>query len=77
MRVHHLNCISACPLGGWLMDRGSHDVRGKFACHCVLVETDRGLVLLDTGYGLSDVHIPRSGSRGSSCACSIRTFARS
>ena len=20
MRVHHLNCVSACPLGGYLMD---------------------------------------------------------
>lgn len=58
MRVHHLNCISACPLGGRLMDRGSNDVRGKLACHCVLVETDRGLVLLDTGYGLADVRNP-------------------
>ena len=58
MRVHHLNCISACPLGGRLMDRRSTDIRGKLACHCVLVETDRGLVLLDTGYGLLDVRAP-------------------
>jgi glyoxylase-like metal-dependent hydrolase (beta-lactamase superfamily II) len=58
MRVHHLNCISACPLGGRLMDRRSSDIRGKLACHCVLVESDRGLVLLDTGYGLCDVRAP-------------------
>jgi len=58
MRVHHLNCISACPLGGRLTDPRSHDVGGKLACHCVLVETDRGLVLFDTGYGVSDVRDP-------------------
>jgi glyoxylase-like metal-dependent hydrolase (beta-lactamase superfamily II) len=58
MRVHHLNCISACPLGGRLMDRRSSSLRGKLACHCVLVETNQGLVLLDTGYGLLDVRQP-------------------
>lgn len=61
MRIHHLNCISTCPLGGRLMDGRTHDVlhRGRLTCHCVLVETDRGLVLIDTGLGLRDVHDPR------------------
>jgi len=60
MRVHHLNCISACPLGGRLMDGRSKGLRGKLACHCLLVENDSGLVLIDTGYGLRDVADPRS-----------------
>jgi glyoxylase-like metal-dependent hydrolase (beta-lactamase superfamily II) len=34
--------------------------RGELACHCVLVETSAGLVLLDTGLGLRDVREPRS-----------------
>jgi glyoxylase-like metal-dependent hydrolase (beta-lactamase superfamily II) len=34
--------------------------RGHLTCHCQLVETQRGLVLIDTGFGLRDVHDPRS-----------------
>jgi len=41
------------------MDGRSHGLRGKLACRCVLVETDGGLVLIDTGYGLRDVASPR------------------
>lgn len=60
MRVHHLNCISSCPLGGRLMDGSATSVlrRGHLTCHCLLVETDDGLVLVDTGYGLRDVEDP-------------------
>ncbi|HEU4621205.1 MAG TPA: MBL fold metallo-hydrolase [Burkholderiaceae bacterium] len=62
MRIHHLNCISTCPLGGHLMD-GRTDafaLRGQLACHCLLIETDEhGLVLVDTGFGLRDVANPR------------------
>jgi glyoxylase-like metal-dependent hydrolase (beta-lactamase superfamily II) len=59
MRVHHLNCISACPLGGKLMDGTSHGLRGKLTCHCLLIETGSKLVLVDTGYGLRDVADPK------------------
>jgi glyoxylase-like metal-dependent hydrolase (beta-lactamase superfamily II) len=58
MRIHHLNCISACPLGGRLMDGRSHHLRGKLACRVVLIETDSDLILLDTGFGLLDVARP-------------------
>jgi glyoxylase-like metal-dependent hydrolase (beta-lactamase superfamily II) len=61
MRVHHLNCISGCPLGGLLMDGFTTDsLRGRVASHCLLVETADALVLVDTGYGLRDVHDPQS-----------------
>ena len=62
MRVHHLNCISTCPAGGWLMDGRTASVirRGELACHCLLVETASSLVLVDTGLGLRDVREPRS-----------------
>lgn len=33
-------------------------LRGQLACRCVLVETARELVLVDTGYGLRDVAAP-------------------
>jgi glyoxylase-like metal-dependent hydrolase (beta-lactamase superfamily II) len=58
MRVHHLNCISSCPLGGRLMDGRSNSLRGKLACRVVLIETGSELVLLDTGFGLLDVRRP-------------------
>lgn len=61
MRVHHLNCVSSCPLGGKLMDgHTTGSIRGKLVCHCLLVESSAGLVLVDTGYGLKDVEHPRS-----------------
>jgi glyoxylase-like metal-dependent hydrolase (beta-lactamase superfamily II) len=66
MRIHHLNCICACPLGGRLMDGRSPSVlqRGSLCCHCMLVETEHGLCLIDTGYGLRDVQNPRSRLSG-------------
>jgi glyoxylase-like metal-dependent hydrolase (beta-lactamase superfamily II) len=62
MRVHHLNCISTCPVGGRLMDGRTESIvrRGELACHCLLLETARGLVLVDTGFGLGDVADPAS-----------------
>jgi glyoxylase-like metal-dependent hydrolase (beta-lactamase superfamily II) len=61
MRIHHLNCVSACPLGGAFMDGVSaRSLRGRLTSHCLLLELDRGLVLIDTGYGLCDVHDPKS-----------------
>lgn len=61
MRIHHLNCISTCPLGGRLMDGRTDGLlaRGELACHCLLVETADTLVLIDTGLGLRDVRDPR------------------
>jgi glyoxylase-like metal-dependent hydrolase (beta-lactamase superfamily II) len=60
MRIHHLNCVSTCPLGGALMDGRSRSLRGRLTCHCLLVETPQSLVLVDTGFGLRDVADPRS-----------------
>jgi Zn-dependent hydrolases, including glyoxylases len=62
MRIHHLNCISTCPLGGKLMDGSARSVfeRGHLTCHCLLIETDSGLVLCDSGLGLRDVATPRA-----------------
>jgi glyoxylase-like metal-dependent hydrolase (beta-lactamase superfamily II) len=60
MRIHHLNCISSCPLGGRLMDGETRSAiaRGHLCCHCLLVEGERGLTLVDTGYGMGDVADP-------------------
>lgn len=47
MRVHHLNCGTMHPLGA-----------PRIVCHVLLVETDNGLVLVDTGHGLDDCADP-------------------
>ena len=62
MRVHHLNCISSCPLGGKLMDAGPESIvqRGHLTNHCLLIETGTELILVDTGFGLRDVQDPKS-----------------
>jgi glyoxylase-like metal-dependent hydrolase (beta-lactamase superfamily II) len=61
MRIHHLNCVSACPVGGFVMDgMTKHSLRGRLVSHCLLLEADDSLVLVDTGYGLRDVRAPRS-----------------
>ena len=41
------------------MDGRSLALRGRLACHCLLLETRAGLVLVDTGFGTHDVHDPR------------------
>jgi glyoxylase-like metal-dependent hydrolase (beta-lactamase superfamily II) len=62
MQIHHLNCISTCPVGGKLMDGRTPSVigRAELACHCLLLQTDNSLVLIDTGLGTKDVADPRS-----------------
>ncbi|MCH8685864.1 MBL fold metallo-hydrolase [Pedomonas mirosovicensis] len=61
MRIHHLNCGTDCPLGGALYDGRSHGLHANIVCHCLLIETNEGLVLVDTGYGLKDVLRPHDG----------------
>ena len=58
MRVHHLNCGTCCPAGGRLFDGRSDGPLGHLVCHCLLIETDQGLVLVDTGFGTRDVNQP-------------------
>ena len=59
MKVHHLNCGCMCPLGGALFDGFSKGIFAHLVCHCLLIETDRdGLVLVDTGFGQTDIRQP-------------------
>jgi glyoxylase-like metal-dependent hydrolase (beta-lactamase superfamily II) len=58
LKIHHLNCGTDCPFGGALMDGRSRGPLAHLVCHCLLVETNDGLVLIDTGYGLKDVRKP-------------------
>jgi glyoxylase-like metal-dependent hydrolase (beta-lactamase superfamily II) len=43
VKVHHLNCGTMRPPGVVPM-----------VCHCLLVETEQGLVLVDTGFGVDE-----------------------
>jgi glyoxylase-like metal-dependent hydrolase (beta-lactamase superfamily II) len=59
MRVHHLNCGTMRPLGGRLVDgRGGFLHRAELVCHCLLLETTDGLVLVETGMGSPAVRRP-------------------
>lgn len=60
MRIHHLNCGCMCPVGGALFDGFSQGLTADLICHCLLIETDQGLVLVDTGFGQRDVQSPRT-----------------
>lgn len=41
-----------CPVCGPLF--GQKGLHAKVVCHCLLLETDQGLVLVDTGLGVQD-----------------------
>jgi glyoxylase-like metal-dependent hydrolase (beta-lactamase superfamily II) len=58
MRIHHLNCGTCCPAGGRFFDGRSDGPFGHLVCHCLLIETEAGLVLVDTGFGTRDIAHP-------------------
>lgn len=59
LRVHHLNCGTMCPHGGKVIGTpGGWFEPGRMVCHSLLVETDDGLVLVDTGIGVADIAEP-------------------
>lgn len=58
MRIHYLKCGTDCPLGGAFFDGFSKGLFGLIPCAAQLVETNEGLVLIDTGYGTEDVQHP-------------------
>ena len=47
------------PLGRLTRGEGSLLSRGHLICHCLLLETSAGLILVDTGIGLGDIAAPR------------------
>lgn len=56
MRLLHLNCGSLRTLTP--VDGSSSPERA--VCHCLLIETDTdGLILVETGFGLTDIERPR------------------
>ncbi|MEW6729964.1 MAG: MBL fold metallo-hydrolase [Acidobacteriota bacterium] len=60
MRIHHINCATMCPYGELLINgQGSLLAPGRMVCHCLLIETNDGLVLVETGLGLQDIAQPK------------------
>jgi glyoxylase-like metal-dependent hydrolase (beta-lactamase superfamily II) len=62
-----------CPFGGRLWD-GHSPLLGpaEIVCHCLLIETEIGLALVDTGFGMRDVARPRQLSPAFRIANRIR-----
>jgi glyoxylase-like metal-dependent hydrolase (beta-lactamase superfamily II) len=52
MRIHHLNCGTInVPAGASLIGTGGFFTPARGVTHCILAETDDGLLLVDTGWG--------------------------
>jgi glyoxylase-like metal-dependent hydrolase (beta-lactamase superfamily II) len=61
MKVHHLDCGTLCPgVQRWINGEGSLRARGRLVCHCLLVESPSGLVLVETGIGTADIARPEA-----------------
>lgn len=58
MKIHYLRCGTDCPFGGPLFDGFSTGPLATIPCAAQLIETNDGLVLIDTGYGSEDVRHP-------------------
>lgn len=56
--VHHLHCGTMCPVCAPLY--GQKGLHAEMVCHCILIETDKGLVLVDTGFGMQDYLHPQA-----------------
>jgi glyoxylase-like metal-dependent hydrolase (beta-lactamase superfamily II) len=66
-RIHHLNCATLCP-GTRRLLNGERSLtgllkKGLMVCHCLLIETDHGLVLVDTGYSQQELGAPNLQER--------------
>jgi glyoxylase-like metal-dependent hydrolase (beta-lactamase superfamily II) len=53
--VHHLNCATLAPAAGRLPGLAVP----RMVAHCLLVESDESLTLVDTGFGTADLAAPR------------------
>ena len=60
MKVHHVDCGTMCPVSARLVNgRGGWFEPAIMVCHCLIVETGDGLILVDTGLGTADIEDPR------------------
>jgi glyoxylase-like metal-dependent hydrolase (beta-lactamase superfamily II) len=60
MKVHHVDCGTMCPVSARLVNgRGGWFEPATMVCHCLIVETSDGLLIVDTGLGTADIEDPR------------------
>lgn len=56
MIIEHLNCGTMCPSARRFIEgQGSLRESATLVCHCLLLETNQGLILVETGLGTDDV----------------------
>lgn len=55
LRIHHLNCGCMRPIGGRLLPS---IFPSEITCHCLLIETSKQLILIDSGLGVRDAENP-------------------
>ena len=56
MQIHHLNCATFCPRGARMISGSGRILeRASLVCHCLLIESAAGLILVDAGLGLEDI----------------------
>jgi glyoxylase-like metal-dependent hydrolase (beta-lactamase superfamily II) len=61
MKVHHFAAGTLCPrVGRLITGKGGLFDEVRMVCHCLLVESDAGLILVDTGMGTADLADPRA-----------------
>lgn len=58
MRVRHINCATMCPRIGGRFISGERGNPALLVCHVLLIESEAGLVLVDTGFGVEDCETP-------------------
>ncbi len=58
MRIHHLNCGTLCPFGERLITGEGGWGAAEIVCHCLLIEADDALILVETGFGRDDARHP-------------------
>jgi glyoxylase-like metal-dependent hydrolase (beta-lactamase superfamily II) len=55
--IRHLNCVTMSPR----LTMGGRMTPARMVAHCLLVEGDQGLTLVDTGFGTADIAGKRMG----------------
>lgn len=63
-KIHHLNCATMCPYNARLMTgEGGWTETAHLVAHVLAIESNDGIVLVDTGLGTADVANPaRTGA---------------
>lgn len=59
MRVHHISAATMCPIAGkYVIGYAGEPERGTMVCHCLVVESKTGLILIDAGLSAADLAAP-------------------